>query len=503
MQLALGAYLKRVASDGDHEAGVVAAARAVGRRPWDVVRFAGLLARCRLAEADKDMGLTAQLRPVPLDSRVAVARIAAGQPFPQLKHPGRRKRGAFDTPIDMARQVVKTALRSARGPVRTGLDPACGPGSFLVAMAEAGVPEVFGTDIDALALQVAQIACPSARLLEEDGLRHGPEVDLICGNPPFVPPERQSKAMRQELRRRFPWLKGRFDLVVPFAATAVNRVRPGGGAGLVVPAAALVQPYGAPLRRRWLERHRITELAGPMPFPGASVDVVLLALQSGGGPAAVPPHNVGADELLSLSNVPIDAEIMPGDAALVRSIREASVPLGSLCHIDTGLVAHGPQGGKAALLSDEPDEGRVPYADARGFFAGERQWLDYQPQSMHRPKTPELFERPKVVVQRIRGRSPVKAAIDTDGINVGHTCTVVQVTDDRVDLEAVLALVTSPLIDAITRIERGSRLDLYPKDVAAMPVPLQWLEGQERRPLDAAWGLDEASTVRLMHRASR
>ena len=190
MQLALGAYLKRVASDGDHEAGVVAAARAVGRRPWDVVRFAGLLARCRLAEADKDMGLTAQLRPVPLDSRVAVARIAAGQPFPQLKHPGRRKRGAFDTPIDMARQVVKTALRSARGPVRTGLDPACGPGSFLVAMAEAGVPEVFGTDIDALALQVAQIACPSARLLEEDGLRHGPEVDLICGNPPFVPPER-------------------------------------------------------------------------------------------------------------------------------------------------------------------------------------------------------------------------------------------------------------------------------------------------------------------------
>ena len=163
MQIALGAYLKRVASDSDHHDGVVAAARAVGRRPWDVVRYAGLLARCRLAVATEDMGLTAALRKVPLESRVAVARVAEGQPYPTLLHPGRRKRGAFDTPIDMARQVVKTALRSAEGPVRTGLDPACGPGSFLVAMAEAGVPEVFGTDVDGLALEVAQIACPKAR----------------------------------------------------------------------------------------------------------------------------------------------------------------------------------------------------------------------------------------------------------------------------------------------------------------------------------------------------
>jgi len=503
VQVALSAYLKRVASEGDHRDGVIAAARAVGRRPWDVVRFAGLLARCKLERADRDMGLSATLRPVPLASRAAVVRIAEGQPYPVLRHPGRRKRGAFDTPIDMARQVVKTALRSAEGSVRTGLDPACGPGSFLVAMTEAGVPEVFGTDIDPLALEVAQIACPTARLLQEDALRHGPEVDLICGNPPYVPPERQTRALRTELKRRFPWLRGRFDLVVPFAAVAVGRVRTGGAVGLVLPAAALVQPYGAPLRRRWLQRHRITELAGPMPFPGASVDVVLLVLRGDDGPAPVPPHGVSSEELLSLDNAPLDAELMPGDAQLVRSIRSRSVPLGSLALVDTGLVAHGPQGGKARLLSDEPEEGRVPYADARGFFVGERKWLDYQPAQMHRPKKPELFEQPKVVIQRLRGRAPVKAAIDTEGTYVGHTCTVVQSRDERLSLEAVLELVTSPLVDAITRIERGTRLDLYPKDVAAMPVPEQWLEEGARESLDQAWGLDDVSRVRLMHRATR
>jgi SAM-dependent methyltransferase len=289
VQVALGAYLKRVAADEDHHAGAVAAARSVRRRPWDVVRYAGLLARCTLAVADEDFGLSATLRRVPLESRAAVARVAEGQPYPLLAHAGRRSRGAFDTPIDMARRLVKTTLRAVDGPTRTGLDLACGPGSFLLAMTEAGIPEVFGTDIDATALAVAQIACPKARLLQEDALKHGPQVDVVCGNPPYVPPERQDKALRVELRRRFPWLRGRFDLVVPFAAVAAERVRPRGAMGLVLPAAAMVQPYGAVLRRRWVERHAVEELMGPMPFPGAAVDVMLVVLRTAAGPAPLPP----------------------------------------------------------------------------------------------------------------------------------------------------------------------------------------------------------------------
>ena len=502
MQVALGAYLKRVAADEEHHAAAVAAAQAVRRRPWDVVRFAGLLARCELRVADADFGLSAALRKVPLDSRAAVARIAEGQPYPHLRNNGRRSRGAYDTPIDMARRVVKTALRSVDGPLRTGLDLACGPGSFLLAMTEAGIPEVFGTDIDATALAVAQVAVPKARLLQEDALKHGPPVDVVCGNPPFVPPERQDKDLRVELRRRFPWLRGRFDLVVPFAAVAAERVREGGALGLVLPAAAMVQPYGAVLRRRWLQRHAVSELVGPMPFPGASVDVMLLVMTIGAGPAPLPPHGVPADEVLSLANVPLDPALLPGDVALLRALRGRSVELGTLCYIDTGLVAHGPHGGKEGLLEDEPGDGRVPYAAARDFFAGRRRWLDYQPDRMHRAKTPALFEEPKLVVQRLRGKAPVKAAIDREGVYVGHTCTVVKPTDPRLSLEAVLELVTSPLVDALTRIERGSRLDLYPKDVAAMPLPLAWLEPGERRPLGEAWGLDDEEQERLRRRAA-
>ncbi len=504
MKRALLAYVARVSEGGDHVQGVTAASEAVAERPWDVVHLAGRLGRGRLAIAEEDLGITAALKRVDVNNNRAVVRISKGQPYPTSDHEGRRSRGAFDTPVDMARRVVSATLQASKKPPEVALAPACGTGAFLVAMLEAGVPEVYGTDLDPVALAVAQVAAPKARVVIDDALKHGPEVDMICGNPPFVPPERQSKQLRQELRRRFPWLRGRFDLVVPFAATATGRVTPGGSVGLVLPAPALVQSYGAVLRRRWIQRHRLVDLSGPHPFPGASVKVMLVVLQINAGPAPLPVFGIEPKELLRLDNVPLNPDLRPGDVHLVERIRRDSVPLSSLCVVDTGLVAHGPDGGKARLLHDEPGDQRVPYADAREFFAGKRRWLDYAPERMHRAKTPALFEQPKVVIQRLRGKGAVRAALDFDGVYVGHTCTVVQLREgvDALPLDKVLELVRSPIVDAITRIERGQRLDLYPRDVGAFPVPVAWLRGEEVTPAQA-WNLSDDELARLRSVAAR
>jgi hypothetical protein len=494
---ALDRYLRAAANGEDHRAAVRAAAESVARNPWDVVAQAGTLARARRAVADRDLALTSSLAVVEVDTRGTVARIAKGQPFPALDTAGRRSRGAFDTPMDLARRVVRAAMRSVEGPIMTGLDTACGSGAFLLAMVEAGVPEVYGTDLDEAALEVAAIAVPKARLVREDALRHGPRVDLVCGNPPFVPPERQDKTLRTELRRRFPWLRGRFDLVVPFAATAVDRVRPGGAAGLVLPFPSLVQPYGAVLRRRWIGKHKVTTLVGPMPFPGVGVEVGVVVLQAERGPAPL-PSGIRPEELLRLDSTPLDPALAPGDVDLVDHVRARSEPLGALAYVDTGLVAHGPEGGKAALIHDVPGPGRVPYADAREFFSGQKKWLEYKPKSMHRAKSPALFEPPKLVIQRLRGRGPVRAAVDRSGIYVGHTCTVVVPQDPRLDLDRLYTLVTSPLVDAIIRIERGQRLDLYPRDVASIPIPIAWL-GDPQLSIEDAYGLSPDQVKRLQN----
>lgn len=498
---ALESYLRAAARGEDHLGAVRAAAERLAKNPWDVVYGAGALARAQRRIAKRDLGLTAHLTVVEPDARTAVVRISLGQPYPEADGEGRRGRGAFDTPMDLARRVVRAAVRAVDGPVRTGLDPACGTGAFLLAMTEAGIPEVFGADLDDVALEVARVAVPNAVLGREDALRHGPSVDIVCGNPPFVPPERQDKEMRRELRLRFPWLKGRFDLVIPFAATAVDRVRPGGAAGLVLPFPALVQPYGSTLRRRWIARHRISTLVGPMPFPGVAVEIGVVVLNADRGPAAL-PSGILPEELLRLEAIPLDPTLMPGDVDLVDQVRTKSVPLGSLAWIDTGLVAHGPLGGKEALIYDSPGDGRVPYADAREFFSGQRRWLEYRPDAMHRAKTPALFEGPKLVIQRLRGRGPVRVAVDRTGTYVGHTCTVVVPRDRRVDLDRLCLLLSSPLVDGLVRIERGQRLDLYPRDVAGIPIPLAWLDNPST-PVDIAYGLRPDQVQRLFAVAPR
>ena len=493
---ALRAWLDSAARDADPVAACTAAAEALAPDAWSVSHHAGTLARARTELATRDLGLTADLRELDPGDPRAVALVPAGAPYPARDRDGRRQQGAFDTPPDLARTVVQAALGASRRPVHSALDPACGPGAFLGALAEAGVPEIWGIELEPAAAAVARVAVPRARVDVGDGMAEGDSVDLVVGNPPFVPPERQDKALREALCARFPWLERRFDLSVPFAAAAVARARQGGGVGLVLPSALLVQPYGRALRRRWLEGHRIAALGMPRPFPGAAVQVGLIALEVGGRAAPLPDHGLHPRELLALPGAPLNPRLQPGDVDLVARVRAASIPLGELCEVDTGVVSHGPGGGKARLLHDGPGPGRVPYVDARDLKTGRRRWLSYEPERMHRAKRPELFEGPKLLVQRLRGQGPVHAWLDTDGLYAGHTLTVVRPTDGRTPLARLLELLTTPEVDGLLRIERGARLDLYPHDVASVPVPLRWLTDADV-PLIEAWGLDESDRARL------
>jgi hypothetical protein len=497
MTKALCSYLAALGQGRSHQQAVLEAAEAVAQEPWEVVRAGGLLARCTVAVAAERTGIRGDLGLCKPHSQHAVAIVEAGAPYPVIDRTRRRRMGAFDTGPVMARDLVQRAVCAWDKSPESGLDPACGSGAFLLAMSEQGVKTIFGTDQDPLALEVARVAVPQAHLEIADALDEGFPVDLVCGNPPFIPPERQPEAVRAKARRRFPWLSGRFDLVVPFAASAAERCRVGGRVALIVPASMLTQPYGVGLRREWLQSHRVLSLTPPEDFPGASVKVTSFIMERGGGPAPWPCEDLSAADLLGLENAPWHTAVRRADLALVRRIRDRSCALGEHCLVDTGVVAHLPGGSKKHLLEDEPRHGLVPYADAREFFSGERRWLDYRPEAMHRAKRPSMFEEPKIVIQRLRGKRPIRAEVDRTGTYLGHTCTIVQPhSEEAPSLERLTELVCSPVVDAVTRVERGGRLDLYPKDVAAFPLPLAWLEDASIT-LEAAFDLLPGEVSRL------
>jgi hypothetical protein len=491
-QAALEAWLGAVGRG--EVAACEAAARAVAGDPWRVVEEAGALARAAPAVAGERLGVSARLTAVSPESPGCLAVIEPGGIWPRHSRGGRRAAGAYDTPRALAREVVRQALRCAPG-ARQGLDPACGPGAFLVALQEAGLEEVRGLELDPRAAAVARVAAPGARIEVGDALAASLGAEVVVGNPPFVPPERQDKDSRRALSDRLPWLSGRYDLSVPFAALAVEGARR--AAGLVLPAALLSQPYGAPLRRAWLARHRVAWLERRETFPQAQVPVALIALAVGEGPAPVAPAGVDAGALLSLERAPLDPALRPGDVALALAVRAASAALGDLCEVDTGVVAHGPLGGKARLLRDAEEPGARPYVDARDFFSGRRRWIHYRPGEMHRPKRLSLFEGEKILIQRLRGGQPVRAAVDRSGAIPGHTLTVAAALPGvDAPLERLVEALTCPALAGVIRVEQGARLDLYPRDVRGWPIPRRWLADPQVG-LAEACGLDPARWERL------
>lgn len=493
---ALEAWLAATAGGLDHPDACALATRAAGPDSWQALAAATPLARARPGLAQADLGLDLRLRVLPPEHPGVVARVPEGAPCPLLVPGLRKAKGAFDTPRSMAARAVRFGKEAVVGALHRGLDPACGTGTFLLAMREAGVPELWGEDLDPAALAVAGVVVPEARLELRDGTLATQEVDLLVGNPPFVPPERQDKELRRALRERLPWLHGRFDLALPFAWCCSERLRPGGGLCLVLPASLLAQPYGLELRRRWLAQHRITRLGQPEAFPGARVQVVVLALQAGGGPAPLPPHQVPVDEVLALPAVPLSAHLRPGDAGLLAGLRAMSVDLGSLFEVDTGVVVHGSGHRREDLVHDHPGPGRLPYADGRDLRCGRRRWLDYQPERMHRPKRAALFMGPKLLVPRVAADRPLEVFEDDSGLWVGHTVIVVRPLGVALELGLVAELLRSVAIRAILRLERGERLDVYPRDLRSLPVPRAWLT-QPELPLRRAWGLDARAWRRL------
>ena len=428
--------------------GPAAAAEAAARAcatPWEAVRVAGRLARS-----------------TPVD----------GVPVVDANH--KRAFGAWDTPEAMAQRLVgRTRTRTS------ALDPACGAGALLLALAEAGVRELHGVEVDPAAAAVARVVVPQARIQCADALEAQlPETDLVVANPPFVAPEAQDKSQRRALKARYPWLKGRWDLSIPMLA----RLQPEELA-LVCPTSALRQRYGRPLRERWMRHYRRVHLAVDERFPGAAVKVNLLVLRR--GPDAL------SEALAELPACPIDPEIGVPEVGIARRMRSAASCIGDFCEVDTGVVSHGPLGGKAALLHDAPGAGRVPYVDAQDLARGRRRFLDYQPDLMHRAKRAELFDGPKLLVQRV-GAWRVHA--DRTGLYAGHTLTVVRpLADCPYSLEQLQELLQSPLVQGLIRIEQGRRLDLYPRDIRGVPVPSDW----PARTLHEAYGLEPSELTRL------
>lgn len=252
----------------------------------------------------------------PFDAVVAHARAASGvtdavraldlvaEAHPSRIDAARRRRdGVWYTPRDVADRVAAAAGDAHA----TVVDPACGCGALLVAVArrerhrgrDPAALRWVGRDLDPVAVRLARArlalalaadehdaAAVDARLSTDftvgDGLAlpTSGEPATVVANPPFGGAVRARTGRDADetarLRARWPLAaRGAFDRCAPFVAWAFERVKDGGQVALVLPRTWLAAPAGTHLRAHL---DAVGALAGIDDVGGAFADAAVPAV---------------------------------------------------------------------------------------------------------------------------------------------------------------------------------------------------------------------------------
>ena len=283
----------------------------------------------------------------------------ASKPLPSEE----KLRGGYYTPDPIAAFLARW-VGAAGGRV---LEPSCGDGAVLAALAErlGTGGGLTGVELDpAASAQARRRGCATVVTADFfrwfDQTRHG-AFDGVAGNPPYI---RFGSWQEDSRLPAFAMMAGQglrptrlTNAWVPFVVASLLAVREGGRVGLVLPAELLQVGYAAPLRAYVVDTCSDVCVVSfrSLVFPGIQQEVVLLLATRGEGPARIRTMEVDDARDLAGAEPPETAAVRAGlhdrekwtkyylDAdqieLLRRLRRDARLPsLGRWACVDVGVV---------------------------------------------------------------------------------------------------------------------------------------------------------------------
>lgn len=417
--------------------------------------------------------------------------------------PGERKRrGQWPTPWWVCEAVVALLAPDLRAlPSPRVVDPACGDGRWLVAVARhAPNARLVGIDADPRAVEAARItldrAGVAAELRHADALAPGavPAADLVVGNPPFVRPQHLDRAVARDLWARFPLATDKCDLSACFAELAL-RTAP--WFALVLPSNLLSLASWAAVRRGLLDAGVDAVLRLPDDTFDATVRAVVVVVARADRRRAGALTRDGATLSRTLA---VGAEAWSADGPLPELPgaplgRHAAVHMGVVCGDYDRYVHLGRQ-----YPEDQPTcRGRDV---SRWTIADRGEHLRYLPQDMLRrkpyvaPKRAALFDVPAKVVLAGTTGTVLRAAVDEARRFPLDSCYVLHPRGPELDPHALCGLLLSAPVGAWYG-ARFTAARVKGVEVARIPVPNPpWDEIA-----DAARARDDAAVDALVTRA--
>jgi adenine-specific DNA methylase len=279
-----------------------------------------------------------------------------------------KARGAFYTPAGLTRFLAHWAIRSTADRV---LEPSCGDGAFVAAVAERfselGASDLdgrlFGVEREPVEAEKVRALAPAAQVLTSDFFdvepASIPSMDAVIGNPPYIRYHGFTGIAREKGLRRARAqgveLTNLASSWAHFVVHSVSFLGPSGRLAFVLPAELLHTDYGGPVRELLLRRFGSVVVVAfdRGVFADAQVDAVLLLASNDNhrGLRVVRVLDEHTLDTLDVDTYSGLAAVAPQrrwsgsvdvDAGLVYEEVRASglaAPLGSIASVDIGFVS--------------------------------------------------------------------------------------------------------------------------------------------------------------------
>lgn len=390
-----------------------------------------------------------------------------GMLYLSLKNLGMRKAaGAYYTPLHIVQKLlellrVKEDLTKKR-PLKI-LDPCCGTGNFLLQLIpDCRMEELYGSDIDPLAVQIARInlaiACPETpvslireRIQVRDFLRgrDRESYDVILGNPPWG--GAQELTSQQLLKEKF--LTGKsgevYDL---FLEQSLRRIKSGGVIAFVLPEAVLYVKSHQQIRALLAEQAQIQNLnyVGNV-FHQVQCPAVIVKMQKTGKPldtCGMKICRLGREFEITASRI-ISAECfnfhMPDDEYEIFHKIEQRPDVAFLkgqADFALGIVTGN---NKKYLQEEKTAENEIVLkgSDIEKYVIRQaKQYLRYEPQYFQQTAPEGCYRAKEKLLYRFIGKNLVFAYDDRQRLSL-NSCNILLPRIPGMDMKYVLAVLNS------------------------------------------------------------
>lgn len=284
--------------------------------------------------------------------------------------------------------------------------------------------------------------------------------DIVIGNPPYVPAEMISNKEKEFYKNNYKSAKGRINLYPIFYEKSLKILKNNGKLGFITPYTIVKNKYYMDSRRFIIENSRIIELidfTGTRVFDAAAVDSMIVLLSK----EVVKEYNYKFisqiknferneyvvnmfSNLDILKNEDLSFTVL-NDKKLIDKIYKNNVPLENIVSFKQGIIT----GGNSKFLISEKKMNTVKVITGSDFNRYNLNWkgqyLIYDIDQLHRPRTKEIFEEKEKLIMRQTGSYPI-CMIDYNQYYTLDTVHNGRLLDKNVNIKYILALINSKLI---------------------------------------------------------